>query len=166
MWNFKLKGVQDYRLVQFNFKFLYNILPTPQNLHRWKIKDNSICTACDVEGTLFHVYFYCRKIEGFLKYIERLLRKVTGETFNLNYEYFVYGYNLKTDNGLIDLLLNYALFAIFKVWMLKDPSQMVLRDFVEHFIRLIRNRYEIEQKKKKQKMFVKLEKWKEIEYYL
>ena len=33
-WLFKLKQVKDNALIQFNFKFMYNILPTPVNLFK------------------------------------------------------------------------------------------------------------------------------------
>ena len=36
LWLFKLKYARDNYLIQFNFKFMYNILPTPVNLFKWK----------------------------------------------------------------------------------------------------------------------------------
>ena len=57
LWLFKLKYVRDNYLIQFNFKFMYNILPTPVNLFKWKIKENNLCYYCNKPGTIIHVFF-------------------------------------------------------------------------------------------------------------
>ena len=37
-WLFKLKQFKDNYLIQFNFKFMYNILQTPVNLFKWTLR--------------------------------------------------------------------------------------------------------------------------------
>ena len=38
IWTFKLIKVQDNALIQFNYKFMYDILITSKNLFNWKMK--------------------------------------------------------------------------------------------------------------------------------
>ena len=69
-WFFKLRQVKDNSLIQFNFKFMYNILPPPVNLCKWKLKDNDLCQYCDETRHIIHVFFYCKEIKLFWKFVE------------------------------------------------------------------------------------------------
>ena len=62
---------------------------------------------------------------------------------------------------MIDLVFNYALFSVYKVHISKKESETKLlkRDFIYCFNTLIKNRYEIEKHKKKQKLYTELCKW-------
>ena len=42
LWLYRLKYVRDNSLIQFNFKFMYNILPIPTNLFKWKLKETDL----------------------------------------------------------------------------------------------------------------------------
>ena len=56
LWLLKLKYVRDNYLIQFNFEFMYNILPTPANLFNWKINEKNVCYYCNRPGTIIHVF--------------------------------------------------------------------------------------------------------------
>ena len=74
IWLFKLKHVKDNALIQFNFKFMYNILPTAVNLHKWKLKDNDLCKYCNQTGNIKHLFFQCKEVKLFWKSVEHSLR--------------------------------------------------------------------------------------------
>ena len=42
IWEFRLKSIKDIRLKNFNFKFLYNIVPVKSNLFKWKLSDDDL----------------------------------------------------------------------------------------------------------------------------
>ena len=51
LWLFKLRYVRDNYLIQFNLKFMYNILRTPVNLFKWELKETT-CYYCNQTGTI------------------------------------------------------------------------------------------------------------------
>ena len=55
----KVGLITDKKIAEFNFKLLHKILPCNSNLFKWKIKDNNICTLCDIEEDIPHLLFHC-----------------------------------------------------------------------------------------------------------
>ena len=162
IWLFKLSTVQDSILVHFNFRFMYDILPTPVNLNKWKIRDTRVCTECQKEGTIYHVFFACKQVQLFWLYVENLIRiYLKSASFKIKPQFIIYKYNSSDDTKLIDLVLNYALYSIYKAHISKKERETKLfkRDFVYCFNMLIKSRYEIEKHKKKQKVFTELSKF-------
>ncbi|XP_060584572.1 uncharacterized protein LOC132740645 [Ruditapes philippinarum] len=45
--------------ISFLLRSVYDVLPTPGNLHRWKLIDDPSCTLCGKRGTLEHVLISC-----------------------------------------------------------------------------------------------------------
>ncbi|XP_060076611.1 uncharacterized protein LOC132556244 [Ylistrum balloti] len=45
--------------IQFLLRSVYNVLPTPTNLHRWGMTENPNCPLCDQPGNLAHVLSSC-----------------------------------------------------------------------------------------------------------
>ena len=53
---------------------MYNILPTPVNLFKWKLKDNDLCEHCRETGHIIHAFFYCKEVNLFWKFVEEIIR--------------------------------------------------------------------------------------------
>lgn len=47
-------------LLSFLLKSSYDVLPTPSNLHKWKLQDNERCPWCNERGTLQHILSSCK----------------------------------------------------------------------------------------------------------
>jgi hypothetical protein len=46
--------------ISFMLRSVYDVLPTPANLHRWKLIDNPACPLCGKKGTLGHILSACQ----------------------------------------------------------------------------------------------------------
>ena len=55
VWNVVLRHkfnlVNDNRIKQFNFKLLHRILPSKDNLCKWKIRSDHLCSSCGIPET-------------------------------------------------------------------------------------------------------------------
>jgi len=45
--------------ISFLLRSVYDVLPTPANLHRWKLTEDPSCTLCGKRGTLEHALSSC-----------------------------------------------------------------------------------------------------------
>ena len=122
IWTFKLKTVQDNALIHFNFKFMYNILPTPKNLFKWQQKENK-CQFCNEIGSLLHMFYYCPILSFFWKYIENIVKRYSFDaTFVIEPQMLIYGFDFSKAN-LIDLSINYAILAIHRTILLLNQGK-------------------------------------------
>ena len=67
---------KEKKLKEFNFEMLHGILSCGANLHKWKIRNSSVCDVCDQDQTIIHLLFEC-------KHVERLWTSV-GEALGMN----------------------------------------------------------------------------------
>ena len=142
-WLFKLKQVKDNSLIQFNFKFMYNILPTPVNLFKWKLKDNDLCEHCPETGHIIHVFFYCKAVKLFRKSVEEIIRNTLFRNYEFKPLHVVY-YCRDTiqETNSIDLFMNYALFSIYNASF--TQNKITKNIVIKHLSHLLRSRLDIE----------------------
>ena len=72
-WNCIYKNISqllDNRYIQFRYKALNNILPTGENLFKWKLKDNSNCSTCLVKDNPEHLFIHCTNLNYFWQHIK------------------------------------------------------------------------------------------------
>ena len=67
---------KEKKLKEYNFKMSHGILSFGANLHKWEIRNSSVCDVCDQEQTNIHLLFEC-------KHVERLWTSV-GEALGMN----------------------------------------------------------------------------------
>ena len=159
-WFFKLKQVKDNSLIQFNFKFMYNIVPTPVNLFKWKLKDNNLCQYCHETGHIIHVFFYCKEIRLFWKFIEEIIQNTILRNYEFKPFHVVYNYCDKIQgSNSIDLLMNYALFSIYKARVIQN--KITKNIVIKHLSHLLRSRLDIE-KNRTCKRDINVSEWTEI----
>ena len=146
LWLYKLKYVRDNSLIQFNFKFMYNILPTPDNLFKWKLKETNICNYCDQKGDVIHVFFMCHSVNSFWKTLEMLIRNNFCNDFVFTPLCAVYNFGTKVDNiEDIKLIINYALLSIYKVTVVHTANSRFIENHIKRYLAaLLANRLEIE----------------------
>ena len=48
--------VKENKLKEFNFKILYNLIPTKINLFLWKLRNDDICEVCKTVEDLQHTF--------------------------------------------------------------------------------------------------------------
>ena len=162
LWKFKLHTVQDNTLVQFNFRFMYNILITPDNLFKWRKKDTNRCSLCAEIGTISHMFYYCITLCPFWKYIENVIRKFSYDnSFTLKPQMMIYGFDY-TKNNLVDLIIHYALLSIYRCSMLFVQNEVSTNELKSMFKIVIRKRFHIEKNKKKQRLFTDITDWERL----
>ena len=45
--------------ISFLLRLVYNLLPSPANLHRWGLQEHPVCQLCDKTGTMEHILSAC-----------------------------------------------------------------------------------------------------------
>ena len=103
---------------EFNFKLLHGILSCGTNIHKWKIRNSSVCDVCDQIQTIIHLLFECKHVG--LHDVERLWRSV-GEALGMNItqDSIICGCmdgNFYSNNTVITLIC----FLIYKDWLIRS----------------------------------------------
>ena len=160
VWLFKLKSIKDNLLINFNFKFMYNILSTPSNLFKWKINTSDLCYYCNDQGDIMHMFFLCEEITTFWTEVEKVLRKHFISDFKLKHMYIIFGYDLSSRNKKdIDIILNYAMFSIYKSFVKKEKrTKHKLKNILYY---LLKYRFEVETNCKR-KPIISVKEWKKM----
>ena len=160
IWNFKLIKVQDNALIQFNYKFMYDVITTLKNLFNWKIKNHNKCPFCIEIGSLLHMFYYCPVLKSFWKYVEYIVKRYTYDiTLTIDPEILIYGFDFSKAN-LIDLIINYALLSVYRTMLLfYEGRYYAENEFVIMFKSIIKKRYQIEKLKTKQCAFSNAAEW-------
>ena len=125
--NFKLKKIKENQVKQFNFKLLHNVLPFKDNLFKWKITPDIVCKYCNEPESSFHILLKCRQVTYFWKRIHRLVLNLFKKDISIDDQLIVIG--IKTDNSeymLINVLIIYAQYAIYKVYILNSFKSKTL----------------------------------------
>ena len=106
------------------------------------------------------MFWSCPEVRLFWKYIEEYIRRCSYQHFILKIQHSVYGIQV-TEKEEIDLILNYALFSIYKCIKIGIASTKKIRciDFKMMFIYVIKSRYDDEKHKRKENVYMKLTKW-------
>ena len=104
---------KEKKLKEFNFKMLHGILSCGANLHKWKIRNSSVCDVCDQDQTIIHVLFEC-------KHVERLLTSVREALgMNITQDSIICGCmdgNFYGNNVVITLVC----FFIYNDWLIRS----------------------------------------------
>ena len=133
--DFKFKKVCDNKVRQFNFKLLHNILPFKDNLYKWKIAPDNICSTCKQFESSLHILLKCQRTTLFWQRISSVIRNWFKTEFLIEEKNIVTGYKISDPKfTLINLLLVYAQYAIYKAYIL---NQFKNKPFHSLFVWLI-----------------------------
>ena len=112
---FKFGKMFENKVKQFNFKLLHRIIPSKDNLYRWKISDEDLCHRCNVKETTQHILFYCKQANTFWKIVTNLIFNIFKIQIDMNEQILIIGYyigNMKFTT--INILLILAEYVIYK----------------------------------------------------
>ena len=132
--------IKENKLRQFNFKFLYNLLPVKKNLLKWRLVNNANCSHCNIEEDVIHAFITCKLNVSFFKHVKFIIEKIFKERIDFDYKLL-----FKSDPDDYDLVVIIALWCVY-VSILdrnktgKDRRNINLRFF---FAREIEKRMEI-----------------------
>ena len=117
--DFKLKKIKDNRVRQFNFKLLHKVLPFKDNLYKWKITSDMLCTYCNESESFIHILLRCRQVAVFWQKIHHLVTNLFQKDIELGEKIILIGFNIEDPEFLLmNVLIVYAQYAIYKVYIL------------------------------------------------
>ena len=106
-----LIGIKDFRLREFNFKLLYNMLPVRNNLFKWGLAYDNLCLKCKKSEDVLHAFISCKANERFFKYLKDLVLRA----FNLRIEIDIVLLLKMNSQTEIDLIMTIAFWSIYKM---------------------------------------------------
>ena len=142
-------------------KIWVSLLDPPVNLFKWKLKDNDLCQNCHEIGHIIHVFFSCKEIQLFWKFVEEIIRNTILRNYEFEPCHVVYNCrNTNHETNSIDFLMNYALFAIYKASFTQNriSSKNIV---IKHLSYLLRGRLNIE-KNRNCKTDINIKEWTDI----
>ena len=123
IWEFRLKSIKDIRLKNFNFKFLYNIVPVKSNLFKWKLSNDDLCPECNIKEDILHDFLLCERVKAFWKWLGNIIKKLKADyaTFNIDSAVMIYGFNIENKTfKLLNFIVNCAMFVIYKCIIVRN----------------------------------------------
>lgn len=99
------------------WRLLHNALVTPRRLHQWKIIPSSLCTWCQQEGNLPHMFFQCKEVKQLWNFVSRKIAAINNTQLP-SYEQLLVGFPADTPAGkLSNFLLVLAKDTIYRSYM-------------------------------------------------
>ena len=110
--------VKENKLKEFNFKILYNLIPTKRNLFLWKLRNDDICEVCKTVEDLQHTFIYCQLNHCFYSKLKYMILKKFDLELSLNDDILLKLYS----DSMIDDIITIALWSIHKLVMLRNVT--------------------------------------------
>ena len=104
----KIKLVDDFKLAEFNYKVLHQILACNDNLKKWKISDTNLCDVCKEQQEIPHLLFTCRLAQNIWTVVQTALK----EKFTLS------DIILGRDDTQINTTISIISYLIYKQWLM------------------------------------------------
>ena len=119
IWNdvllFKLKQISVNTIKQFNFRLLHRILPSKDNLFKWKILNENKCDVCNCVNTTLHMLLRCKAIKILWKIIENIIFHMYKIIVRIDEKVIIIGVqNFANENWCINFIINITEFVIYR----------------------------------------------------
>ena len=105
-------GIKEFRLREFNFKLLYDILTVRKNLFKWGLLNDDLCLKCKETEDVVHAFISCNANKTYFEYFTCF--------FNLEIEIdiiFLLKMNSQTE---IDLIITIAFWSSNKTIIFRN----------------------------------------------
>ena len=129
-WSNLYTGKKEIKLIQLQWKFLHNILPTNILLHKIGIKQSDQCDHCQEKDNVEHTFYRCERLYLFWKNISSRINNKLNKNIILNETSIVLGIEqiqdfCKQEIDFINKIIIIAKLSIIKNNMNKFPLQMI-----------------------------------------
>ena len=105
VWKNKMKNQLEMKILEFNYKMLNFILPTRENLFKWKKIDDSLCFYCDNSThNLKHLLWECKTIDSVWEIIGLVL------SIDITWECIILGINHQSIYNSVISLICYVIY--------------------------------------------------------
>ena len=104
---------------EFNFKILYNLIPTKRNIFLWKLRNDDICEVCKSVEDLQHTFVYCQLNHYLYSKLKHMILKKFDLELPLSDDILLKLYSDST----IDDIITIALWSIHKLVMFEKRNR-------------------------------------------
>ena len=148
-----MKLQQNKKIAEFHYKLLHKILPSQENLYKWKILNSENCRfGCNEKGSYQHMFLTCQYISPYIKKLENILQ-VIGFHTKLTYRILLFGYKaIYPAYDTFNTLLSNIFLALYRYW-LHDNKQVDLNMWLPSHLNLQKKIYEELKDKRKVQLF-------------
>ena len=120
-----LHSIFDNRYKQFRYKLINNIIPTGENLFKWKIKNTDKCFICDRTDSIEHLFIHCKSVENYWKRITDTFKSIKIFKEICNIRNIVLGYSFEHHKQnlniwQLNLIFNIIGFSIYKAYIISN----------------------------------------------
>lgn len=114
----------DVKLKWFQYRLIHRILGTNELLHKIGIKDNPLCSFCNLQNeTIYHIFVECSVVKPFWVNIQNWFTRELGIEANLEEESIIFGVN--NDTYFVQLVILLAKFHIYKQKMRNESPNFI-----------------------------------------
>ena len=108
-YNKKIRGINENKLAEFNYKTIHLILSCNYNLKKWGISDSDKCEICNIRQDILHLLYTCVHSRKIWQLIEKVL------DVDLNEADVILGNDLDKKHNYIATIIS---FTIYKEWLI------------------------------------------------
>ena len=111
-----LKSIKENKLKQFNFKLLYNLIPTKRMLFLWKLSNYDTCETCNCKEDVVHAFVLCKNNIPFFERLIEMVGTVYKEDVKLDIHTLLKLYK----ESFMDDIFTIAFWSIYKMIILRN----------------------------------------------
>ena len=104
----KIKCIHDFKMAEFNYKMLNNILPCNKNLKLWGKQQNDECDICGQVHDIYHLLYECDHNRQIWHLVSKVLK------LNISLKMILLGAHDQVKDFVISLVAYY----IYKYWLI------------------------------------------------
>ena len=117
-------------LQTLQYKILHRIIPCNHWLFNIKVKNSTNCTLCNVDDSIIHYFYDCKRVKQYWTSFELWWIRVTGDEGKLDAPTVIFGVNCKSNNAN---MFNYCLIiAKLYIYKTKQKSDSIEIDFYKY----------------------------------
>lgn len=118
IWNSRVKAQTNKQLADFHFKLIHKILPSQENLYKWKISNSNLCRfGCDAIESYDQMFISCPRLRQIYSKLEKSFQNI-GINIKLTYKTLLFGYKaIYPAYKAFNTLLSHIFFAVYLLWL-------------------------------------------------
>ena len=118
IWTTRIQTQSDRKLADFNYKLIHKILPSQENLYKWKLSNSNTCRfGCQTIENYNHMFLTCPRLRPLIMKLEQIFKTI-GFSLKLTYKTLLFGHKaIYTAYQPLNNLLSYIFHAIYKHWL-------------------------------------------------
>ena len=153
IWKNRIQLQENKKIAEFHFKLLHRILPSQENLNKWRLSNSDRCRfGCNEKGSYYHMFITCQRIRQLISKLETILKSI-GFDIKIKYKFLLFGYKtIYPAYSTFNTFLSHFFFALYKYWM-HDNTRVDVNAWTFSHLNLQKKIYKELEDIKKYKLF-------------